>query len=61
MFMMKSHFSPGGIEYDGRLGWVGWSILSVMLGLIVVGLGWCFYRAIAAAKAGKYEEQVAEI
>ncbi|MHC4294506.1 MAG: SLC5/6 family protein, partial [Planctomycetota bacterium] len=36
-------------------------ILAIMLGLLVVGLGWCFYRAIkAAGAAGPETPQLAE-
>ena len=38
-----------GIEYDGRLSATAYIILAVVLLGIIVGLGWCFYRAITAA------------
>jgi len=45
--------------YDAHLS--GWSylLLSCMLGLIVIGLGWCFYRALKAA-GGETAAQLAE-
>ncbi len=35
-------------------------VLSIMVSILVVGLGWCFYRAIKAAGAGAVEEQLPE-
>jgi hypothetical protein len=35
--------------------------MAVMLGILVVGIGWCFYRAMTAARAAEEEEQLAEI
>ena len=37
-----------------ELSWVSYAVLAGMLTLIVVGLAWCFYRAIKAA-GGKVE------
>jgi hypothetical protein len=36
------------IEYDGQLSATAYIILAVMLLGIIMGLGWCFYRAIKA-------------
>jgi len=47
------------IEYDNELSATSYLILGCMLGLIVVGLGWCFYRAMKAA-GGAAEEQSPE-
>ena len=35
-------------RYNGELSGVSYIILGVMFGIIVVGLGWCFYRALKA-------------
>ena len=37
------------IEYDGELSATAYIILSVVLLIIIGGLGWCFYRATKAA------------
>lgn len=37
------------IEYDGELSATAYIILSVVVLGIIVGLSWCFYRAITAA------------
>jgi hypothetical protein len=34
------------IEYDGELSATAYIILAVVLLGIIMGLGWCFYRAI---------------
>jgi len=34
------------IEYDGQLSIIAYIILIVMFSGIIVGLTWCFYRAI---------------
>ena len=36
------------IQYDGRLSATAYIILSVVLAGIICGLGWCFYRSVAA-------------
>ena len=38
-----------GIEYDGQLSATAYIILAVILLGIIVGLGWCFYRAVIKA------------
>ena len=43
-------------RYDGELSLAGYIIIAGMLGLITLGLGWCFYRAIRAS-AGKAEPE----
>ena len=35
-----------GVKYDGELSATAYIILAVVLLGIIVGLGWCFYRAI---------------
>lgn len=61
MWVKLSRFAPRGIEYDNTLSATGYTIIGVMLGILIVGLGWCFYRAIKAASAQQTEEQTAEI
>ncbi|MCD4824452.1 MAG: sodium-dependent transporter [Phycisphaerae bacterium] len=49
-------------RYDGELSLAGYIIIAGMLGLITLGLGWCFYRAIrAAAVKAEPETQEAEM
>ncbi len=36
-------------------------IMAVMLGILVAGIGWCFYRAMSAARSETEEEQTAEL
>ena len=55
-----NQFTPKGIEYDNNLSVTGYTIIGVMLGILVVGLGWCFHRAMKASSQ-KSEEQAAEI
>jgi len=55
--MMTVKFPSAAIEYDNELSLVSYIILAVMLALIVVGLGWCFYRAIRAAGAAAPEQE----
>lgn len=50
------HEVAGGEHLSG----VAYVILGVVLLVIFVGLGWCFYRALAAAGAGQAETQEAE-
>ena len=40
----------GSIEYDGQLSAAAYIILTVVLLGIIVGLCWCFYRAITASE-----------
>jgi hypothetical protein len=48
-------------EVSGKLSGVSYVILGVVFLMIVVGLGWCFYRAITAtAKGIPVEPQLAE-
>ena len=56
MWMIASRFAVTPVTYDGELSVTSFLILAGMLGLIVVGLVWCFYRAIRAA-GGKAELQ----
>jgi len=47
------------VEFDQLTTW-SYIVLSVMLAIIVVGLGWCFYRAVRAAGGAAADVQVAE-
>jgi len=47
-------------KYDAELSGTSYVVLGVMLALIVVGLLWCFYRAIKAAGGASPPEQPAE-
>ncbi|MHC4984810.1 MAG: hypothetical protein ACYTFO_01510, partial [Planctomycetota bacterium] len=50
--------TEGHTEPVETLSGASWIVLSAMMTLLVVGLGWCFYRAIKAGKDG--EKQLAE-
>ena len=44
--MISKSFPAKAIEYDNQLSGVSYLILGAMLGMIVIGLCLCFYRAI---------------
>ena len=44
------------IQYDGQLSATAYIVLAVFCSGIIVGLAWCFYRALSAA-AGPEEIQ----
>ena len=52
-------FKDAKIEKHGELSIASYVMLTAVLGILVVGLGWCFYRAIRAA-GGRPTPQVAE-
>ena len=54
--MMAKSFQVQPIEYDNQLSGVSYVVLSVMLGLIVIGLCLCFYRAIKSAVANSDQQ-----
>ena len=56
--MLTRRFPAAGIEYDNELSSTSYIILAGMLGLIVVGLGWCFYRSMKAAGGKTVEPQL---
>ena len=58
--MMTMRFPVKPNEYDNELSGTSYLILACMLALIVVGLGWCFYRSIKAAGIGQSQQQVSE-
>ncbi len=47
--IIPAKFAVAKMEYDNQLSATSYWILAAMLGIIVGGLGWCFYRAIKAA------------
>lgn len=49
------------ITYDGELSITAYVILALTFLLIIGGLFWCFYRAIAAANKGAREQHPDEI
>jgi len=57
---LKTRFVVKPMTYDHQLSGISYLVLGGMLGLIVIGLLWCFYRAIKAAAAEPGEEQLAE-
>jgi len=61
MFMLSLDVKTKPVQYDGELGADAWIILAVMLGLLVAGLGWCFYRAIRGASTDAYEQKPEEV
>ncbi len=48
-------------KIDGVLSNEAWIILAVMIGLIVGGLSWCLYRAVAAANVTDEEQLPDEV
>ena len=50
-----------GIEYDGQLSATAYIILAVVLLIIIVGLSWCFYRAMTAVGRGGEPQSPDEI
>jgi len=58
--MTAVRFGVKPTRYDGELSGQAYLVLGLMLGLIVVGLLWCFYRAIKAAGAAAEEKQPPE-
>ncbi len=55
--VMEKRFVVTPTKYDGELSGVAYLVLGCMLGLIVVGLLWCFYRAIKAAGKAEPEQK----
>jgi hypothetical protein len=49
------------IIYDGKLSVAAWLILAGMTALIVGGLSWCFYRAVAATRKDAAEQLPDEV
>ena len=43
------------IETHPEFGNATWGILAAVGAILIVGFGWCFYRALAAAGGGEYE------
>ncbi len=61
-YVLMQNIAPGEVKHTIKMDFWAYVILAVMLGLIVGGLGWCFYRAIKASAAKeKIEKQTAEI
>jgi len=60
MWVRFQKYAPRGIVYDNELSATGYLIMAGILGIIFLGLGWCFYRALRAA-AEKEESQTAEL
>ncbi|MHC4981723.1 MAG: sodium-dependent transporter [Planctomycetota bacterium] len=58
LVMLTARFPAGEPRYDNELSGTGYVILGVMLGLIVVGLGWCFLRAVRVTGAPEAAEQL---
>ena len=59
-YLLPANSAFGGIlaevEYDGHLSATAYIILTVVLLGIIVGLGWCFYKALIATE-GAVEPQ----
>lgn len=49
------------IQYDGQLSATAYILLSIILLIIIGGLGWCFYRAIIASNAPVEEQRHDEV
>ncbi|HPS52337.1 MAG TPA: hypothetical protein PLK08_02185, partial [Phycisphaerae bacterium] len=61
LWAMASDVKIRPLEYNGQLDGDSYLILFLMAGIIICGLGWCFYRALRAAGQSDTEEQSAEI
>ncbi len=57
---LKMRFAVKPMTYDHQLSGTSYLVLGGMLGLIVLGLLWCFYRAIRAAGPEPGEAQLSE-
>jgi NSS family neurotransmitter:Na+ symporter len=49
------------VEHTSELNVWAYVIMAVMLSILVLGLGWCFYRAMTAARSEAVEEQTSEL
>jgi len=49
LYVLYYKIDAGAVAHTTKLKFMAYVIMAAMLGLIVVGLGWCFYRAIKAA------------
>ena len=57
LYVLLAKIDPGSVKHTKEMSVAAYIILAVMLGIIVVGLGWCFYRALKAAGRGAAEQQ----
>ncbi len=60
LIVLVRKIDPGDIIVKTEMAEISWFILAGMFALLVVGLGWCFYRAIQAAGNDEVEEQLSE-
>ena len=58
--VMLHKFAESKIEYTGELTGVSYVMLAGVVGVLIVGLGWCLYRAVRAAGAEAPPPQRAE-
>ncbi|NBB95086.1 MAG: hypothetical protein GVY16_05025 [Planctomycetes bacterium] len=49
------------VEHTSELNVWAYVIMGVMLAILLLGLGWCFHRAMTAARSDAVEEQTAEL
>ena len=49
LYVLWYKIDPKGVKHTTEMQPLAYVMLAVMLGILVVGLGWCFYRAIKAA------------
>jgi NSS family neurotransmitter:Na+ symporter len=60
LIVLIQKIEPGKITEVDEMAGISWGIMAFMLALLVVGLGWCFYRALKAAGGDEEEPQLAE-
>ena len=57
LWVLVKNIEPGSVAHTTEMTPAAYIIMAIMLALLVVGLGWCFYRAIKAAGAATAEEE----
>ncbi len=58
---MQGAVTKQAVKHTSELNGWAYVIMGVMLAILVIGLGWCFYRAMTAARTEDIEEQTAEL
>jgi hypothetical protein len=60
LYVLWYKIDPKGVKHTTEMQPMAYVMMGVMLGILVFGLGWCFYRAIRAAGEKKPDEQKPE-
>jgi NSS family neurotransmitter:Na+ symporter len=61
LLTMLGKVSAGTPTHKSELTGGAYITMVVMLGILVIGLGWCFYKAMTAARGEEEEEQLSEM